>query len=270
VPFELDPEDDALLLRAWQLRVGPLKKGRRPLRFRHVVIDEVQDFSPLEVQVLLGCMERGCGVTMAGDTQQHVMQHSGFTSWQQFFDHLGVAGTEVETLKVSYRSSQEIVRFANDLLGDLQEDPEELIATRSGPAVELFSFSDQGACIAFLGDVLRDLASHERLASVALLTPSPEVSDAYYAGLSRSDLPRLRRVANQEFTFTAGIEVTEISQVKGLEFDYVVLVDTNAEHFPDTPAARRLLHVGATRAIHQLWVTSVGRPSPLVASLTAQ
>jgi DNA helicase-2/ATP-dependent DNA helicase PcrA len=63
--------------------------------------------------------------------------------------------------------------------------------------------------------------------------------------------------------------VTEIEQAKGLEFDYVILVDVTAEHFPDTPAARRLLHVGATRAVHQLWLTSVGTPSALVGSLAA-
>jgi DNA helicase-2/ATP-dependent DNA helicase PcrA len=270
VPFELDPEDDALLLRAFQLRVGPLLRGKRPIRFRHAVIDEVQDFSPLEVQVLLGCMERGSGITMAGDTQQHVMQHSGFTSWQEFFDHLGAEGTEIETLKISYRSSREIVAFANTLLGDLREDDDEPITTRSGPPVELFNFTDHGACVAFLADVLRDLGEHERMASVALLCPTPEVSDAYYEALAQSDLPRLRRVANQEFTFTAGIEVTEVAQVKGLEFDYVILLDVDATSYPDTPASRRLLHVGATRAIHQLWVTAVGTPSPLVRDLAAR
>ncbi len=270
VPFELDPEDDALLLRAWQLRVGPLRARRQqPLRLRHVVIDEVQDFSPLEIQVVLGCLGRHGGITLAGDTQQHVTQHGGFVSWQEFFDHLGVAGTEIETLKISYRSSQEIVSFATSLLGDLQEDDEPPRATRSGPPVEFFRFEDRGACVAFLGDVLRDLASAERLASVAILTPSPEASDAYYAALSLVDLPRLRRVADQDFTFTAGIEVTEITQVKGLEFDYVILVDADASEYPDSPAARRMLHVGATRAIHQLWITAVGRPSPLLRDLDA-
>ena len=54
VNAELDGEDDALLLRAWQLRVGPLRgKSKRPLQYRHVVLDEVQDFSPLEVRLLL-------------------------------------------------------------------------------------------------------------------------------------------------------------------------------------------------------------------------
>ena len=50
----------------------------------------------------------------------------------------------------------------------------------------------------------------------------------------------------------------------GEKFDYVILVDVGAQSFPATPAARRALHVGATRAVHQLWVTSAGAPSPLV------
>jgi len=58
--------------------------------------------------------------------------------------------------------------------------------------------------------------------------------------------------------------VTEIEQVKGLEFDYVILVEVSTTSFPDTAAARRRLHVGATRAIHQLWLTSVATPSALV------
>jgi len=80
----------------------------------------------------------------------------------------------------------------------------------------------------------------------------------------------VRQVENQDFRFTPGVEVTEIEQVKGLEFDYVVLVETSASHFPDTPAARRRLHVGATRAVHQLWLTSVGTPSPLVRALLGE
>ena len=141
----LDPEDDALLLRAWQRRVGKLVgRSRRPLAFRHIVIDEVQDFAPLEVRVLLDSMQRESSITLAGDTQQHLMEHSGFTSWASFFSELGLDGAEIETLKVSYRSSLEVMQFATSLLGDLQED-EETITTRSGPPVELFRLTDRGA-----------------------------------------------------------------------------------------------------------------------------
>ncbi len=268
VQAELDPEDDALLLRAWQLRVGSLRSNaKRPLRMRHLVIDEVQDFSPLEVQVMLGCMTPNASITLAGDTQQHVMHHSGFTSWSGFFADLGIEGTSVETLRISYRSSREIVDFATGVLGDLFEEEEETETTRNGPPVELFRFTDRGAAVAFLSDALRDLVASEPLASVALLTPSSAISAAYFDGLERAELPRLRRVRDQDFSFGAGIEITEIEEVKGLEFDYVILLETDAAHFPESDAARRLLHVGATRAIHQLWLTSVATPSPLVAHL---
>lgn len=268
VRAELDPEDDALLLRAWQIRVGPLRgSDRRPLRLRHVVIDEVQDFSALEVQVLLDCLAPGASITLAGDTQQHVIHHSGFTSWSDFFRQLGISGAEIDTLNVSYRSSREIVKFATSILGDLLEGEDPPATPRTGPPVELFRFGDRGACVAFLADALRDLAAAEPAASVAILTPSAAVSEAYLAGLERCELTRIRRVVDQDFSFAAGVEITEVEQVKGLEFDYVVLVDVDASRYPDTPLARRVLHVGSTRAIHQLWLTSVGTPSPLVADL---
>jgi DNA helicase-2/ATP-dependent DNA helicase PcrA len=266
----LDPEDDALLLRAWQLRIGRLLgRSQRPLSYRHVVIDEVQDFAPLEVRVLLETLQRDASITLAGDTQQHLVEHSGFTSWASFFEALGIDGAEIETLRVSYRSSSQIMEFATSLLGDLQED-EEIVTTRSGPPVELFRLTDRGACVAFLADVLRDLMSHEPMASVAVLTPSPTASDLYYAGLERAELPRLRRIRDGEFPFKAGIEVTEVAQVKGLEFDYVVVLDVDSTNYPDKPAARRMLHVAATRAVHQLWMMSVGTPSPLVEAVESR
>ena len=268
-PAELDPEDAALLLRAWQLRVGPLQtRKRRLLRYRHVAIDEVQEFSPLEVRVLLDCLDERRSLTLAGDTQQHVSPHGGFTSWSGFLGRLGVPGAEVETLRVSYRSSQQIVAFAMSVLGDLVDD-EAPLAARQGPPVELFRFGDTGACVAFLADSLRALVRDEPLASVAVLTPSTASSETLYEGLARCELPSLRRIAHQDFTFAPGVEVTEIDQARGLEFDYVILVGVGADAFPDKPDARRLLHLGATRAIHQLWLCCVGTPSPLLGVLHA-
>jgi ATP-dependent DNA helicase UvrD/PcrA len=264
-PAELDAEDHALLLRAWQLRVGPLpSRAGQPLRYRHIAVDEVQDFSPVEVQLLLGCLDERRSITLAGDTQQHLVQDAGFTSWANFFQDLGLEGTEVSTLQVSYRCSHQVAEFALGVLGDLREDDAPPQTTRSGPPVELFRFTDHGACVAFLADALKALLRRERFASVAVLSASRDLSALYHRGLLRGEVPHLRRVENQDFTFTPGVEVTEIEQVKGLEFDYVIVVEVSAAGFPDTPAARRLLHVGATRAVHQLWLTSVATPSPLV------
>ncbi|HXK23202.1 MAG TPA: 3'-5' exonuclease [Myxococcota bacterium] len=266
VEAALEPEDDAILLRAFQLRVGPLRgRGGAPQRYRHVAIDEVQDFALLEVRVLVDCVDDDRCITLAGDTQQHLSTHSGFTSWGDFLAGLGIEGRSLETLRVNYRSTREIMDFAQQTLGSLREDDSPPESPKSGPPVELFRFTDRGACVAFLGDALRELSRAEPLASVAVLTPNPDSSQAFFEGLTRGDLPSLRRVERQDFTFAPGVEVTEVEQAKGLEFDYVVLVDVSPEHYPDAPAARRLIHVGATRAVHQLWLCCVGTPSPIVA-----
>ena len=137
------------------------------------------------------------------------------------------------------------------VLGDLREDDTPPLVTRSGPAVELFRFTDHGACVAFLADALNSLIRDEPFASIAVLTPGTDMSGLYYDGLIRGQVPRLRRVTQQDFSFAPGVEVTEVDQVKGLEFDYIILVEVSANRYPDNPLARRMLHVGATRAVHQ-------------------
>ncbi len=260
---ELDAEDDALLLRAYQLRVGPLiSKKKKPFRFAHLVLDEVQDFSPVEVQVLLDACDPDRSVTLAGDVRQHISEAAGFVSWTDFLERIGVPSTALSTLEVSYRSTHPITSFAVDLL---QSDDEPVPrTTRDGPPVELFRFSDHGAAVAFLAEELKRLLMLEPLANVALLTPEPGLSRTYFEGLHNAQVPRLRLVQNQQFAFAPGIDVVEAAQVKGLEFDYVVIIEASRSFWPDTPHHRRLLHVAATRAIHQLWLTSVGEPSSIL------
>ncbi len=258
----LDPEDDALLLRAWQLRCGPLGPKGKPLSYQHIVLDEVQDFSPVEVQVLLETADRNRSVTLAGDTRQHISQDAGFSSWQSFLSRIGVESTALSTLEVSYRSTHAVTRFAIDVLGDTEEPAPRTL--REGPPVELFRFGDHGACVAFLADELRRLVRAEPNANIALLTPDQSLSALYEEGLSKADLPDVRRVIGQKFAFAPGIDIVEAHEVKGLEFDYVVIVEASREYWPDSPHHRRVLHVAATRAVHQLWLTCVGKPSPIL------
>ena len=266
---EIDPEDDALLLRAWQLRVGPIpapesRSGRESLRYRHVAIDEAQDWATVELRVVADCLGTPPSLTLAGDAQQRIANPFASSSWDDLARDLDLPAAEVETLRTSYRSTHEIMEFARVVLGPLWEEDAAATATRTGPPVEIFSFGDAGACVAFLADALRQLVHDEPLASVAVLASDAGQAELYADGLEASEVPRLRRVEAGRFSFAPGIELAEIEQAKGLEFDYVVLVDVSAARFPDSPRSRRLLHVGATRAIHQLWVTYAGSASPLL------
>ena len=193
----LDPEDYALLLRAWQRRMGPLRdRKRKPLRHVHIVLDEVQDFSPVEVQVLLDTTEKNQSVTLAGDVRQHISEQAGFSTWQGFLDRIGIESTALNP------SGQLPVHpshypFCAQVLDDDNEPAPRTM--RDGPPVELFRFSDHGACVAFLSEELKQLIEQEPLANVALLTPSAELSRTYTNGLTRADLPDVRLVVDQHW-----------------------------------------------------------------------
>jgi DNA helicase II / ATP-dependent DNA helicase PcrA len=254
---ELDLGDAALLLRADQL----LRGSRRKLA--HLFVDEAQDLSPLELAVLIGEMDERRSVTLAGDTAQRLFLDNGFHDWRTVLSQLHLEHVAVEPLRISYRSTREILTLARFAMGPLAgEAPPQ--APRSGAPVEAHRFPGTGAAVAFLAEALRPLFQREPRATVAILARHPEQADRYHAGLRRAEIPSLRRVRAQDFAFRPGVEVTEIRQVKGLEFDYVVLVDANAASFGTDDESRHLFHIAATRAAHQLWLLVTAPPSPLI------
>jgi DNA helicase-2/ATP-dependent DNA helicase PcrA len=261
--FAFDAEDDALLLRIYQLQRGPLQGPKGPLSYEHLMVDEVQDFSPLELAVLLDTTGKQRSVTLAGDTAQAIAPEHGFSNWTELLADLGIAHERVEPLRVSYRSTREIVELAEHVLGPLQGDVRP-VAPRAGAPVEAFGFGSAGECAEFLSHALKELVRAEPEASVALLARHPEQALMYYDALSRAEVPSLRLVADQDFPFTPGIDVTDVRQTKGLEFDIVILLDVNDSSYATGDDARRLLHVAMTRAAHQLWVTYTASPSALL------
>lgn len=262
----LDREDDTLLLRLLQKLQGPLKRGqtgKEALVYEHVLVDEAQDLSPVEMAVVMNTVSRGQSVTLAGDVAQRLHMDNGFSGWKPLLKELGLSHVEVEPLKLSYRSTREILDFAFAVLGSLAPE-EQPLATRSGAPVELFPFAHSGEAVAFLSEALRELMQSEPRASVCVIARFAEQADLYCAGLKTAEVPNVRRIADQDFPFRPGVDVTDARQVKGLEFDYVILVDVSDSSYPMDEEARHLLHIAATRAAHQLWVLTSGRPSTLL------
>ena len=267
-----DNEDDPILLRLVQLKRGSLMpSGGDPIVYEHVAVDEAQDRSALEVKVLVEAVAAPDddptkrSITIAGDTAQRLVFDNNFTTWEELLGYISSAGQAaiVRPLKLSYRSTAEVMMLALEILGPELAPPDPL-AARPGEPVELHEFGDLGEAIAFLGDALRTLMAREPTASCAVIARHSEQADAYFDGLRRAEVPALRRIKRDEFNFQPGVDVTDVTHVKGLEFDYVVMVDVNASSYPKVNWARHLLHIGVTRAAHQLWLVSTGEVSPLV------
>ena len=261
----LDEEDDTLLLLLYQMVMGPIRRKQGELlQYRHLLVDEAQDCSPTEFRLLLNLTpSKRPSVTLAGDMDQRIMAGRQHQNWAEALGELEQEITAMEPLRIGYRSTHEIMELAREVIGEYSVN-QEWHATRHGAPVGQFMFQEPGVLLAFLAEALESLSVRESQASVAVLTRHPETADAIHEGLVRADLSNLRRIRNQEFPFTPGIEVTDVAQTKGLEFDYVVVADANAQTYASDLRSRHLLYVAVTRAAHQLWLLHCGNPSPLL------
>jgi DNA helicase II / ATP-dependent DNA helicase PcrA len=115
---------------------------------------------------------------------------------------------------------------------------------------------------AWLTDALRTLETEDPSSSIALICRSAEAARSMERAIRFGTVARL--ALNGHFEFRAGVTVTCVPEVKGLEFDHVVVPDASSATYPDTREARRALYVAVTRATHRLTLGSVGAWSPLV------
>jgi DNA helicase II / ATP-dependent DNA helicase PcrA len=225
----------------------------------HAVLDEAEDFALFELFAIGKQLSEPRSVTLAGDEAQQTF--SSFAGWQASLATLGVGDASTCRLEVSYRCPRPVADFAREILGRLGSDGSARSA-REGVPVGVFRFPDESHAHLFLAGAVRDLVDREPSASIAVIAHDAETAHRFHELLN--EMPAVRLVLQGDFSFEPGIDVTDVDNTKGLEFDYVVIPDATAEAYPATDEARRRLHVAVTRTSHQLWVVSGGRPSPIL------
>ena len=250
----LDREDDTLLLRVYQLVRGPLtvRKGR-PLRYHHVMVDEAQDLSPIELAVVLDTAGNNRSVTLAGDVAQRLAQERDFQDWTSVLEALNLEHVSVSPLQVSYRSTRQIMETSWEILGPLAPaDPATTV--REGAPVGHLKFGGMGAAVAWLAEALGDLMHREPTSYVALLALDLDSACQWYQALELAEVPYLSYIDDQSFRFRPGIEVTDIRSSKGLEFDYVVVLGADAHRFGYDDHLGVGVGVGACACARTPWI----------------
>ena len=258
----IDAEDYALLFELLRLKTGSMKTGKNKFpRYTHLVVDEAQDLAPVELTVLGNALREDGSITVAGDQAQQIDPSVVFTGWASVLARLGVEQSSPIELRTSYRCPRPIAELGHHVLGPLAP-PEPPQAAREGAEVVQAHFANEGHAAIFLTEALADLMAREPHAGVAVIARTARSARRVHGAITQTLQAHL--VLDGEFEFGPGIHVTDVSQVKGLEFDYVILPDVSVNHYPDQDEARRALHVAATRAVYQLCVLSSGRRSVLL------
>lgn len=228
---------------------------------KQVVIDEAQDYSPLQYEVFKMMFEAP-NYTVLGDSHQAIEKKSDGTLYETVSQILHRQNTTQITLNKSYRSSYEINIFTQGLLSDVQ--PRYLSFERHEEEPRLVpaaSADDQYQ--AMQEDVSHCLA--QGYETIAIICKTQQEAAQVYAGL-KERLP-LKLIHPQGDAVEKGILVIPSYMAKGLEFDVVLVANADEANY-HTPLDRRLLYIACTRAQHRLALYYTGFMSPFLSKRT--
>lgn len=206
---------------------------------RHLVIDEMQDYSYLQYVIL----ERmfSCNMTILGDRAQTVDDHM-----QDVLTFLPkILGKKVRKIELnrSYRNTYEIAEYANRIAGIQGIE----YMKRHGKAVEEIACISREEIVSHILEKVN--LGEDGFETAAVLVMTEQEARRFYEVLreKRKDTSYIDRDSEK---FRKGITVTTYYMAKGLEFDQVFVVGRE----PENPFFRQFLYICATRALHELYV----------------
>jgi DNA helicase-2/ATP-dependent DNA helicase PcrA len=211
-------------------------------RVRHLVVDEMQDYSYLQYVILEKLFP--CSKTILGDRCQSVDSET-----QDVFRFLpSVLGKDIRMmeLKKSYRNTLEIAAYAEKMseVSDIE------YVARHGKEVWQEEVSDSGeACQKILSQLNLNLDGYE---TAALLTMTEKEAREAYEHFKAMGVEAFY-MDRDSSRFAKGLTVTTFYLAKGLEFDQVFVLGGNQK----SPLYRQYQYIAATRALHELYVYQV-------------
>lgn len=251
-------EDLALILRLIQLKNGGLADKENDdfvNLYDHLVIDEAQDFGAVEMTVLLSAVRARSGVTIVGDTNQKIVPEADFMGWDRLAEQLGIEGAEVAKLEVAHRSTREIMDLACSII-DIPSS-----GGRPGPRPALTIVDSEDAKLACIVSIINELLIEAPSSHICLVCRHAKDAGPLKEKLQRRDITVPVRLGhNRQFEFSPGVTVTNLRQIKGLEFDSVILLDPTEANYPAGSQGQKHLYTVITRAKDHLYI--VGNETP--------
>lgn len=248
---ELSYEDSVALLYL-KLRL----EGGNYTEIRQVVIDEAQDYSPLQFQVFK-LLFPNAHFTILGDVAQSIEREGNEVAYDQVKQVLSRPKTIKLTLTKGYRSTFEISAFAQKIYDQKRVAyPFE----RHGPEPEVIISKTKDK---MYEHILRDISSfqNEGFETIAVICKTFQECQEVYQILSRKI--EIRLVHPREGEMEKGVLIIPTYGAKGLEFDCALILGVDQKNYV-TDLDERLLYIACTRALHRLKIYAVGSKSDLI------
>ncbi|OUC15159.1 MAG: DNA helicase [Alkalinema sp. CACIAM 70d] len=259
-------------------------RGSISLPYKAVIVDEAQDMSDSAFTLLraIAGESKPNDLFIVGDAHQRIYSKTTILSRC----NINVKGRS-KKLRLNYRTTDEIRQWATAILNgttidDLDGGTDDLRDYRSlmhGEAPIIKGFSKPEQELDYLNNVLKDL--EQQTTGVCLVFRTDALLQRYETQLKALHFTtRQIRRNTADNPSQQGIRLATMHRIKGLQFDYIVIPGLSVDVLPlkaaieycadetsrtqALTAERSLLHVAATRAKRQVFITYTGSPSTLL------
>ena len=241
---EVTYSDIPIMLRLCQLRSRSSIVEGAVGWYDHVVIDEGQDLSLIDLATILVATSSSHSITLCSDENQRILDFVDSTGIQQFTKYLTKRGLSLEPLQVSYRCGRKIMELASGVLGKptpFSKNPDEgIVNFHYEPSFDL--------AITKLRSILQNMQASEPNTLIAIICKRKTDARTIHARLA--GIPGLQ--APEQIVFEPGICVVTPYKIKGLDLPRVVLWNPSSNDYHQTTRDGNLLYTAISRAAKEV------------------
>ena len=217
--------------------------GNQPCRVKHLLIDEMQDYSPIQYKVIQKLFP--CRKTVLGDAGQSVNPYGSSTAETI---QKSLTASEIMKLCKSYRSTFEITDFAQKIHPNAELEP----VARHGEKPQILQF---GSAVEELSGIMGLISTYRKSGYKSLgIICKTEQQARKMADMLKSYANDISFLSSQSSAFVQGIVIISAHMAKGLEFDEVIIPQTDERNYR-SEIDKSMLYVAVTRAMHRLTLT---------------
>ena len=219
---------------------------------KYLIIDEMQDFTPVDIYMFKKLWN--CPCIVVGDVNQCIEKNVSD-------EYLGITadflGCKLLELKKTYRSTKEIAKFANDMIGKTDVE----FVNRSGQPPMVYQTNDQITKIINLIEEECKKFDH-----IAIICKCNKEAKTIATKLKQKIDCTLM---NEPEDYNNRILITTCATAKGIEFDAVIIPNADIMNYKNT-VDKNIIYVSSTRALHKLFFVCEDAPSVFLKNLSLQ
>lgn len=255
----IDEDDLAPLLYINMLLEGVDEKQK----YSHIVVDEAQDYNPFQIY-LVNKLTKGNSLTLVGDIAQGIYYYKGIKDWQDIVDKVFDGKATFIQLTQSYRSTVEIIDFADKALKaqnlNLKNAKPVL---RHGEVPKVISCKSEKDAALKINEIIKEI-NEKGKTSIAIITKTIEEGKELEKNIKKEAKLKISLIKGNEKENNEDIVIIPSYLTKGLEFDATIIYNPSELNYKDNILDQRLLYVSLTRALHYEYIIEINNLTKMI------